>query len=205
MARKCQSAVALAPGHRRIGVGLYSGSMRFERIFEDLEGRLAHHEQQEMRAVSEDLTRAERAQLTFEDRLRGSQGARLTLHLDAGSRVIGVLEHVGAGWVALRESAGPVIVPLPRIALVDGLRGRARPAGDSLVGEMGLGAMLRRIARDRSTVRLETTAGALVGRISAAGADAVDLQTLPTGESGVVPGSGRITVTLDSLVTIRTG
>lgn len=185
--------------------GLYSGFMRFERIFEDLEGRLAHHEQQEMRAVSEDLTRAERAQLTFADRLRGSQGARLTLHLNTGSRVIGVLEHVGEGWVALRESAGPVIVPLPRIALVEGLRGRARPAEDSLVGEMGLGAMLRRIARDRSTVRLETTAGALVGRISAAGADAVDLQTLPTGESGAVPGSGRVTVTLDSLVTIRTG
>src|SRR5699024_12389598 len=69
--------------------GAYSGAMRFERIFEDLEGQFAHHQQEEARAVSEELTRAEQAQLTLADRLRGAEGRRLTLHLGGAVRVSG--------------------------------------------------------------------------------------------------------------------
>lgn len=183
------------------------GSMRFERIFDDLEGQFAHHERQEMRAVSEDLTRAERAQLTLYDRLRGSDGAVLTLHLGTSTRVRGAVELVGDGWVVLREAsrAGMLLVPVRRIALVEGLPGRARPGSTEAVRKLPLGALLRRIARDRATVRAETAAGTLVGRISAVGADAFDLQTIPTGESSAVPGSGRVTVVLDALTVMRIG
>lgn len=182
--------------------------MRFERIFDDLEGQFAHHERQEMRAVSEDLTRAERAQLTLYDRLRGSDGAVLTLHLGTSTLVRGAVELVGDGWVVLREAsrAGMLLVPVRRIALVEGLPGRARPGSTGeAVRELPLGALLRRIARDRATVRAETAAGTLVGRISTVGADAFDLQTIPTGESSAVPGSGRVTVVLDALTVMRIG
>lgn len=180
--------------------------MRFERIFEDLEGRFAHHEQQEMRAVSEDLTRAERAQLTLVDRLRGASGTHLTVHLGPGMRVNGEVVDLGADWLLLRESSGSalVLVPMARIALLEGLVARARPAEESPLGTLGLGGVLRRIARDRATVRVETSIGALTGRIAAVGADALDLQTLPTGESSAVPGSTRVTVTFEALIAVRT-
>jgi hypothetical protein len=167
--------------------------MRFERIFEDLEGRLEHHEQQEVRAVSEDLARAERAQLTLADRLRGAE-----------ERLSGTVQEVGAEWVGLRESrsAQRAVVPLGAIGIVEGLSSRARPAEESLRSPLGLGSVLREIARDRSVVRLETTAGTVLGRIAAVGADALDVLSLPTGESSSVPGSARLTVTTASLLAV---
>lgn len=182
--------------------------MRFERIFEDLEGRFEHHEQEELRAVSEDLARAERAQLTLADRLRGAGRRELTLHVGSGLRLAGAVEEVGAEWVSLRETrtAQRAVVPLAAIGIVEGLSSRARPAEESLRSPLRsplrLGSVLREIARDRSVVRLETTAGTVLGRIAGVGADALDVLSLPTGESSSVPGSARLTVTMSSLLAV---
>lgn len=178
--------------------------MRFERIFDDLEGRFAHHEQQEMRAVAEDLARAERAQLTLADRLRGAGSQRLTVHLGATLRVSGVVEQMGSEWVSLRdgENGRRAVAPFAAIVLVEGLPTRARPAQDSLISPLGLGSVLRELARDRDVVRVETVAGTVIGRIAAVGADAVDIQSLPTGESVTVPGSTRLTVATASLLAV---
>ena len=178
--------------------------MRFDRFFDDLEGRFAHHEQQEMRAVSEDLARAERAQLTLADRLRGAGDQRLTIHLGAGLQISGVVDEVGADWVMLRDG-GAVrrsLVPLGAIVLVHGLPTRARTQEESLRSPLGLGSVLREIARDRSVVRIETTGGRMIGRITAVGADSVDVQSLPTGESVMVPGTERLTITSTSLLAV---
>ena len=59
-----------------------------------------------VRAVSEDLTRAELAQLTLADRFRGAEGHRLTLHLGATLRVSGTVQEVGSDWVVLAEAGG---------------------------------------------------------------------------------------------------
>lgn len=178
--------------------------MRFERIFEDLEGRLEHHEQEELRAVSEDLARAERAQLTLADRLRGAGERVVTVHVGAGLRLVGTVQEVGEGWVALRESrsAQSAVVPLHAIGILEGLSSRARPAEESLRSPLGLGSVLREIARDRSVVRLETTAGVVLGRIAAVGADTLDVLSLPTGETSGVPGSARLTVATASLLAV---
>jgi hypothetical protein len=93
-------------------------------------------------------------------------------------------------------------VPLGAIGIVEGLSSRARPAEESLRSPLGLGSVLREIARDRSVVRLETTAGTVLGRIAAVGADALDVLSLPTGESSSVPGSARLTVTTASLLAV---
>ena len=140
--------------------------MRFERIFEDLEGRFAHHEQQEMRAVSEDLARAERAQLTLADRLRGAGTQLLTLHVGSGLRLSGSVDEIGADWVTLRDGPGGqrTVIPLGAIVLVHGLPTRARLPEESLLSPLGLGSVLREIARDRTIVRLETTVGGVIGR-----------------------------------------
>lgn len=176
--------------------------MRFERIFDDLEGQFAHHQQEEVRAVSEELTRAELSQLTLADRLRGAEDQRLTLHLGPALRVGGVVQEVGAGWAALAAEGGrrSAVVPLSAIVMVEGLPPRVRLPEESLRSPRGIGSVLREIARDRSLVHLETRGGAVTGRIASVGADALDLRSLPTGESTVVPGSARITVTLDALL-----
>ncbi|ATG51587.1 hypothetical protein CFK38_08660 [Brachybacterium vulturis] len=181
--------------------------MRFERIFEDLEGQFAHHQQEEVRAVSEDLTRAEQAQLTLADRFRGAQGHRVTLHLGASVRVTGTVREVATEWIALAAKGGArsAVVPLSAVVMAEGLPSRARLAEDPPSSPRGLGSILRELARDRSVVRLETSGGALTGRIAAVGADALDIRSLPTGESSPVPGSARITVALSALRVVQLG
>lgn len=181
------------------------GRMRFERFFEDLEGRFAHHQQEEARAVSEDLTRAEQAQLTLADRLRGAQDHRLTFHLADSLVVSGTVQEVGAEWVALAGEGGGrrAVIPLTAVALLEGLPLRARPAEDSLHSPLGLGSVLREIARDRTMVRLETVGGSVTGRIAAVGADALDLRPLPTGESSAVAGSARLMVAFSALRVVQ--
>lgn len=119
-------------------------------------------------------------------------------------RLVGTVQEVGEGWVALRQSrsAQPAVVPLRAIGILEGLSSRARPAEESLRSPLGLGSVLREIARDRSVVRLETTAGVVLGRIAAVGADTLDVLSLPTGETSGVPGSARLTVTTASLLAV---
>ncbi|WP_394215836.1 hypothetical protein [Brachybacterium vulturis] len=181
--------------------------MRFERIFEDLEGQFAHHQQEEVRAVSEDLTRAERGQLTLADRFRGAQGHPVTLHLGGSVRVAGTVREAATEWIALTAKGGgrSAVVPLAAVVMVEGLPSRARLAEDSPSSSWTLGSILREIARDRSVVRLETSGGVLTRRIAAVGADALDIRSLPTGESSAVPGSARITVALSALRVVQLG
>ena len=182
--------------------------MRFDRIFEDLEGRFVHQEQEEMRAVSEELARAERAQLALADRLRAAGDRPITIHLGQDLRVTGPVQEVGLDWLELRDQASGarVIVPSASIALIAGLSDRARPREEALRPPRSLGSVLRGIARDRGVVRLETRAGRLIGRIATVGADALDMHQLPTGErSSSGTGSARLTVAMSALLAVRPG
>src|SRR5690625_7281995 len=88
--------------------------------------------------------------------------------------------------------------------MIAGLSDRARPREEALRPPRSLGSVLRGIARDRGVVRLETRAGRLTGRIAAVGADALDVDQLPTGErSSSVTGAARLTVAMSALLAIR--
>src|SRR5699024_1640329 len=119
-------------------------------------------------------------------------------------RVAGTVQDVGAGWVSLAGEGGRLraVTPLAAIALMEGLPSRARPMGDAVLSPLGLGSILREIARDRSVVRVETAAGGVIGRIAAVGADTLDVRTLPTGEPTPVPGSARTTVSTPALLAV---
>ncbi|GAA1334077.1 hypothetical protein GCM10009592_29160 [Brachybacterium rhamnosum] len=176
--------------------------MRFERIFEDIEGRHAHEQREEMRALAEDLTRAERSQLLLADRMRAAIGARLVLHLRGGRRIGGRLTEATDGWVLLTEGGARRLVPLPAVGMVEGLGARARPRAEGAAPEQSLTSVLRALARDRGVVRVTTIAGEVTGRISTVGADALDLRTVPTGEAGAASGPGSITVALGGLLLV---
>lgn len=180
--------------------------MSMERMFDDLEGRFDHLESLDMRAMSDELARAERAQVSLADRFRAAAGRLVRVHLAADLAVDGAIEDSGEEWVRLRPSgeAGIALVPMARIALVEGLPQRARPVSDA-VGRrpFGLGHELRGIARDRSLVRLRTDAGTCHGRLRAVGADALDLRTSPTGEAVRVSAGRDVLVPFSALVLVQ--
>ena len=180
----------------------YSEPMRFERIFEDIEGRHAHEQREEMRALAEDLTRAERSQLLLADRMRAVIGAQLVLHLRGGRRIGGRLTEATDGWILLVEGGTRRLVPLPAVGMVEGLGARARLRDEGAAPEQSLASVLRALARDRGVVRVTTLAGEVTGRIAAVGADALDLRTVPTGETGATSGPGSITVALGGLLLV---
>lgn len=164
---------------------------RFDRILADIEGRHAHEEQEQLRAVSEELTRAERAQVTLLDRLRGAVGQIVTVHPPSGPAVRGEVAEVGEDWVHLRAGGSRVLVPRAGIVLVEGLSPRSRPARDGAVPGLSFLGMLRHLSRDRELVHVQTAVGRVTGRVAAVGADAVDVITRPTGEAGTARGASR--------------
>lgn len=181
--------------------------MRFEKIFEDLEGRFEYHEREHMRATAEDLARAERAELTLSDRLRGSHGQDVTVYTGPSLQWRGDVQEVGPDWLGLRarRSSSTVVIPLASVDLVRGLSVRARPAPSGTLPALGLGSVLRSLARDRAVLRIETAGGPVTGRIAAVGADWIDLQHLPTGENSVSRSPARLTVMLSALLAVVSG
>jgi hypothetical protein len=172
-------------------------AVRWDRLFDDLEARLESEEDAARRAELGDLVRAERSALTLLDRLRGHRGAVLTWHLSGAGAVSAQLRDLGAGWVLLLvahpdlsvpEPGRELLVPLAAVQAVSGLARSAAVAGE-LERRMGMGVVLRRLARDRTTVALrlvrpesagpELSASVLTGTIDRVGADHLDLALHP--------------------------
>lgn len=174
-------------------------------MFEDLEGRLAHLEDQQMRATAEDLARAERSQVALVDRLRAAEGLPLVVHLAVGGSVEGPVAEIGRTWMMLgreHDRGARAVIPLSQVTSIEGLPARARPAPASPLGARPLTSVLRRIARDRSLVRVQTPAATLPGRLASVGEDFVDIVSLPTGERGAVAGGGISTIPLAAIVLV---
>lgn len=172
-------------------------------MFEDLEGRLAHLEGQQMRATAEDLARAERSRLTLPDRLRAADGAHLVVHLVAGAPVDGKAQEIGHDWMLLGGEHGMrVLVPLTQVTMLEGLPARVRPAPASPLPARPVSSVLRQIARDRSLVRVRTRSSTLAGRLAGVGEDFIDVVSQPTGERGAVPSGGTVTVPTAAIVLI---
>lgn len=178
--------------------------MDIEGMFEDLEGRMRHAEDEEWRAVTEELTRAERAQITIADRLRASAGAPLALRLRAGHRAAGTVEEVGGQWVRLARGRGSlrIWVPLAGIEMIEGLPRRARPAPASRLSPASLQHELRALSRDRALVRIETASAQAIGTIAGVGEDMLDLRSVPTGEASGAREGAVMAIALEAIVMV---
>jgi len=150
-------------------------AVRWDRLFADLEAQLEADERIGFDADVADLVRAERAALALADRLRAHQGAELTWWLRGQEALRGVLHDVGADWVLVRDAPSDVVLPLRSVVCITGLS-RAASAERGVAARLGLGMVLRGLARDRSavTIHLEP-AGAITGTIDRVGADHLDL------------------------------
>lgn len=155
--------------------------MRWQRLFADLEAQAEAEERLDGAARTADLQRAEMAAITHADRLRGARGAAVVLALQDGTRVPGVLTEVADEWLLLDAAGREVVVPSAAVDAVDGLPARARQDG-GVAARLGLGHVLRGLARDRAVVVVRTRGGALSGRVARVGRDHLDLEVAALGD-----------------------
>jgi hypothetical protein len=159
--------------------------MRWEALFDDLEGQAQAVAAAEFAAEVSERTRAERSVLRLVDRLRSMQGHPLHVTVP-GSVLTGVLARVGSDWALLREPAGrQTLVRLPAALGVSGLGVRSASPGSEgrVTARLGFGSALRAVARDRSPVTVVLVDGShLTGTVDGVGADYVEVAQHAAGE-----------------------
>jgi hypothetical protein len=158
--------------------------VRWELLFDDLEGQLAAAEAAELAGEVAERTRHELSLVALADRLAAWVGEPVQVDLLGRVSVSGRLEQAAQQWVVIRQGAAPVLVPLSAVVAVVGLGLAAAPTGrSSVLRRLGLTAALRAVARDRSPVHVVVADGrALSGTVDAVGADHLDLAEHPADE-----------------------
>lgn len=164
----------------------YSRFVRWDRLFEDLEGQLASEWEAERAALDSEAERLRLSRLTLRERLATLAADRVecVLHVDEIPLAVTIIA-IGADWLAATpaEGRGDLVVPLAAIdafglAHADVLRS-ARPrdaAVATLRDRMTLGFLLRDAARRRVPVRVGLAGGRQAsGTIDRAGHDHLDL------------------------------
>ena len=160
--------------------------MRWDGLFADLEAQAAALATAERAGEIEDRTRSEVGRLAVVDRLRASTGSEVRLTCRGGLVVPGVLNRVHAEWILLAQAHGrESLVAVDKVLAAAGI---GRPADvaespSSVEARLGLRYALRRIARDRSAVRVHLLEGVISGTLDRVGADFVDLAVHAQGEA----------------------
>ena len=111
--------------------------MRWEDLFDDLEGQAESLERAEREAEVADRTRSEVGQITLMSRLRSNEGREISLRLTGGASFSGTLVRLGTDWMLL-ACPREVVVPLSGVATLANLpwdvreplrrQGRGEPA-----------------------------------------------------------------------------
>ncbi|WP_426592711.1 hypothetical protein ACPPVS_13190 [Cellulomonas sp. McL0617] len=153
--------------------------MRWEQLFADMEAQLAASRLADVRAEVAELARAERASVTLAARVRASVGQTVRVRLGVHEAITGTVVEGAPEWLLLATSSTRrSLVPLSAIAAVDGLAPDAAPAPGLVESRLGLGQVLRALARDRVGVRVSARGVEVVGRIDRVGADHLDVAEL---------------------------
>lgn len=168
----------------------YGPVVRWERLFEDLEGQLAAEWESERAALESEGERLRLSRVRLHDRLVAltGAGAREPVAMALADRSVlrGTVEAVGVDFAALRLDAsagGLALVRAAALATITaseaGLMRSARPeaqlANPGLAERLTLGFVLRDLARRRVPVRIHALWGdAEFGTIDRVGADHLD-------------------------------
>jgi len=172
--------------------------MRWQNLFDDLEGQLAT----ELGAEEVDLLAEEErlrlGRLSLRDRLRAlhDQAAEspLGLTLRTGDRVVLRVAALGRDWIAGELDAGVLrsaIVPLSAVAALDPVGAqlaaslRVDPAPEqptALSARLGIAFVLRDLCRRRAAVEVQMAAERLHGTIDRVARDHLDLAEHAPGE-----------------------
>lgn len=161
-------------------------SVRWDRLFADLEALAVAAATAEFEAEVADRSRAEHGGIAFVDRLRGACGHPVVVTVHGTAPLAGTLTDVGVDWLLLGGPGQPqALVALAAVTAVSGLGTATAAATDR--GPVYLRLDFRRACRglagQRSQVRLVLAHGAgLTGTLDRVGADFVELAEHAAGE-----------------------
>ena len=151
--------------------------MRWDALFDDLEGQMAAAHDDDWRAEVSERTRGERAAVDLPARIAGAQGTSVSVVLSDGEVLLGVVTDSAHAWVLLVDEGGREhLVPMAAIASISGLSGAAHHV-TAVERRLGLSHALRALSRDRARVRVRTRGSETHGVIAAVYADHIDLMT----------------------------
>jgi hypothetical protein len=171
-----------------------------------MEAQLATAEAAELAGEVSDRARREVARLHLVDRARLAAGAHLSAGVAGVGTLSGRLLRSGSGWWLVTADGGEVLVCTEAILWIAGLPALAAEpeATPELERRLGLGYVLRGVARDRSPVTVVLTdATTITGTVDRVGADFVDLAEHAPGEArraGSVRGARTLPFTALSIV-----
>lgn len=159
------------------GTTRYSGAMRWEALFADLEGELAAQRWEEIEATAAELTRGERAQISLGQRLQSAVGSEVRVGLAHGGSVTMTLQSAAPQWLGGYDGAGSLIVATHAIETVDADLNRAAPPEAYHRVGASFSAVCRSLSRRRETVSISSVSGRVLaeGRIDVVGADYLEI------------------------------
>lgn len=153
--------------------------MRWDALFEDLEAQLAARQRLDFEAEVAERALVDAAGVELADRLRGSLGLTIRVHLSTGSTLEGTLSHAGSEALVLDEPKHQVLIPYTAAVQYVGLSRLAVTEPSRVRQRLGLASALRGLARNRSHVTILVSRGraeaGLHGVIDTVGRDFLDL------------------------------
>lgn len=171
--------------------------MRWEALFEDLQGQLEAAERAEDDELVAQLTEAEMGGTTLADRLRARLGADVRLRLRSGTDVTGTVLDAAPQWLLLRDAQEHRhLVPTEAVQAAWPL-GPVAPDAGTVERRLRVTHVLRALAREGAPVRVSCDAGDYTGWLTRVGADHVDVRP----ES---PATAAVTVALAAVVLVST-
>jgi hypothetical protein len=158
--------------------------MRWEDLFADLEAQAEALQAAERDAEVAELTRLEASRLDLASRLRPAVGTPIRVRCLGATLLSGRLSAVGTGWLLLDEGAGrEALLAAAAVTSVSGLGRLSGPSGSVLDAGLGIGRVLRGVARDRSVLRIcLTDSTVLDGTLDRVGSDFVEFAVHAAGE-----------------------
>jgi hypothetical protein len=167
--------------------GAYIGAMRWDALFDDMEAQLSASDRLQLESEITERSRTDVAGVELEDRLRGSLGLRVVVHLRPGPVFSGALGHVGGESLVLNDRQYQVLIPYAAVSRYEGLGRHSLLEPSTVRRKLGLASALRGLARDRAALTVYLTGGpfegtGLSGVIDRVGRDYFDLAVTRPGE-----------------------
>ena len=160
--------------------------MRWDALFDDMEAQLAARQRLDFEAEIAERALVDSAGVELADRLRGSLGLSIRVHLFSGAAFEGVLSHAGSEALVLDEPQHQVLIPYAAAAQYVGLSRVAVSEPSTVRRRLGLGSALRGLARNRARVAIFVSHGraeaTLHGVIDTVGRDFLELALTREGE-----------------------